>query len=228
MDKVIAIIPAGGKGIRSGLKIPKQFLKINGKELISYTIEVFQKCKEINEIYIAAPVEYFPLLEKCKAKYRFTKLKGLIPGGKERQDSVYNVLNKINFNDDDIIAVHDAARPLLSKNLLTDVIADAKRFGNAVLAVNARDTLASGKRYIESYSDRKNIYYIQTPQVFRYSELKAAFDKAYEDNFTGTDESMLVKRLGRNVFITQGSHLNFKITTPEDIKLFKKIVPAKK
>ncbi len=225
--KVVAVIPAGGKGIRSGLSLPKQFIKIKGKELISYTIEVFQKCKDVDKIYVAASPEYFPLLEKCRKKYRFTKLKELIPGGSERQDSVYNVLCSGKFYDDDLIVVHDAARPLLSKSLLKNVIAAAKKSGNGVLAVKAGDTLASGEEYIKSYPERKNIYYIQTPQVFRYSEIREAFDKAYQENFIGTDESMLVKRIGHDVRLVPGSYLNFKITTPEDIKLLKKLLPGK-
>lgn len=225
--KVIAIIPAGGKGIRSGLSLPKQFIKIKGKELISYTIEVFQRCKDIDKIYVAASGEYFPLLEKCRKKYRFTKLKDFIPGGNERQDSVYNVLRAGKFDNDDIIVVHDAARPLLSQSLLKNVIAVAKKSGNGVLAVKAGDTLAAGEEYIKSYPERDNIHYIQTPQVFRYSEIRSAFDKAYRENYYGTDESMLVKRLGHKVRLVPGSYLNFKITTPEDIKLLKKILSGK-
>lgn len=222
--KKAAVIPAGGKGIRSGLNVPKQFFKIKGKELICYTIEIFQKCREINEIYVAAPEEYFSLLGKCRTKYRFTKLKEFIPGGRERQDSVYNILQSGNFNNEDIIVVHDAARPLLSQMHLKKVIASAEEYGSGVLAVKARDTLAEGDKFIHSYAERTNIFYIQTPQVFRYRELKAAFDKAYKENFRGTDESMLVKRAGGKVRLVESSYMNFKITTPEDIEHFKKLI----
>ncbi len=211
-------------GIRSGLNVPKQFFKIKGKELICYTIEIFQKCREINEIYVAVPEEYFALLGKCRTKYRFTKLKEFIPGGRERQDSVYNILQSGNFKNDDIIAVHDAARPLLSQMLLKKVIASAEKYGSGVLAVKARDTLAEGDKFIRSYAERNNIFYIQTPQVFRYRELKEAFDKAYKEKFMGTDESMLVKRAGGKVRLVESSYMNFKITTPEDIEHFKKLI----
>jgi 2-C-methyl-D-erythritol 4-phosphate cytidylyltransferase len=225
--KVTAIIPAGGKGLRSGLKIPKQFAKIKGRELITYTIEVFQRNKSINKIIIAAPEEYFPLLEKCRSKYKFSKITGIVKGGTERQDSVYNALKSDSFADDDLILVHDAARPLLSSKLLSEIIALAVEKGNAVPAVKARDTLAYGNKIITSYLNRENVYYLQTPQAFRYSGLKFAFEKAYKDNFTGTDESMLVQRSGENINIVSGSYQNIKITTPEDLHLFKKLISDK-
>jgi 2-C-methyl-D-erythritol 4-phosphate cytidylyltransferase len=222
-----AIIPAGGKGQRSGLTVPKQFHKIGGKELISYTIEIFQKNRNIKNILVSAPEEYFPLLEHCKRKYGFTKVRSIVKGGKERQDSVYNALLGWKFSTDDYVVVHDAARPLLAGNTLNKVLQHAKYHGNAVLAMPARDTLAEANGFIMSYSERNRMYYIQTPQVFRYTDLINAFEKAYADNFYGTDESMLVHRTGIKVNLVEGSYLNFKITTPEDILLFKKIIRKK-
>jgi len=222
--KISAIIPAGGKGLRSGLKIPKQFVKIKGKELIAYTLELFQKNKRVNEIIIAAPEEYFPLLERIKKTYKFSKIKLLVKGGTERQHSVYNALTAGEFEKDDLIIVHDAARPLLSKFLLNSVLDTAIKKGNAVLAVKARDTLACGDGVITSYIDRGKIYYLQTPQIFRYKSLRKAFESAYADKFVATDETMLVNRTAEKVNIVEGSHLNFKITNPEDFKLFRKLV----
>jgi 2-C-methyl-D-erythritol 4-phosphate cytidylyltransferase len=222
--KVTAVIPAAGKGLRSGLTVPKQFHKINGKEIISYTLQVFQRNKNIDDIIVSAPEEYFPLLENCIKKHGITKLRSIVKGGKERQDSVYNAVISREFSDDDLIAVHDAARPLLPGKLLNQLIESAKVNGNAVAAVKARDTLASGENFIESYTDRSRLYYIQTPQVFKYKDLRYALEKAYEDNVFGTDESMLVHRTGLKVNLVEGSYINFKVTTPEDIALFKKLV----
>jgi 2-C-methyl-D-erythritol 4-phosphate cytidylyltransferase len=219
-----AVIPAGGIGSRSGLSLPKQFFRINGKELIAYTIEVFQNNDMIKNIIVAAPEDYFPLLEDCKIKYGLSKISLIVKGGEQRQDSVYNALVSGNFSNNDFIAVHDAARPLLSGELLTRVLEFAAKTGNAVLALKARDTLASGGAFIESYTRREQIHYIQTPQVFRYSDLRRAFDKAYEENFYGSDESMLVHRTGIKVNLIEGSYINFKITTPEDIELFNKLI----
>jgi 2-C-methyl-D-erythritol 4-phosphate cytidylyltransferase len=219
-----AIIPAGGKGLRSGLDIPKQFFMVNGRELISYSIDLFQKNRNIKNIIISAPEEYFPLLENCRIKYGFSKISHLVKGGNQRQDSVYNALISQSFGKDDFIVVHDAARPLLTDKLLNDVIECASRSGNGVLAVKARDTLAKGESVIADYVQREQIYYIQTPQVFSYIQLKDAFDEAYKDNFYATDESMLIHRRGIKVNLVEGSYLNFKVTTPEDILLVEKLI----
>jgi 2-C-methyl-D-erythritol 4-phosphate cytidylyltransferase len=220
----IAVIPAGGKGLRSGLSIPKQFYKIHGKELICHTLEVFQYNDNIDKIIICAPEEYFPLLENCKKTYNFNKIAAIIEGGNQRQDSVYNALKGWIYNEDDFVVVHDAARPLLSVKALNNVIYKAKQTSNGVLAVKARDTLAGGDTIIKSYMDREGMFYIQTPQVFRYKDIKRAFDKAYEENFYGTDESMLVHRIGIKVNLVEGSYLNFKITSPEDLIIFEKLL----
>jgi 2-C-methyl-D-erythritol 4-phosphate cytidylyltransferase len=221
--KTFAIIPAGGKGTRSGLKYPKQYLKFNGKELIVYTLEVFQKNKLIDEIIIPADPSYFNLLEKLKKKYKLTKIKGIIPGGKERQDSVYTALLSLKVNKNDLIAVHDAVRPLLPSKILTDAISTAKKKGSAVVCIKAKDTLIKGKKIINEYLNRDEVYYVQTPQIFSYRDLKKAMDTAYKDNFVGTDESMLAKRIGIKVSIVEGSPFNFKVTSKDDIEIFKRL-----
>ncbi len=225
--KTIAIIPAGGKGIRSGFTAPKQYLKFFGKELIVYTLEIFQKNKSIDEIIIAAEKSYIPLLQKLKSKYKLTKIKKIVEGGKERQDSVFNALSSISPDKNDLIAVHDAARPLLPAKVLTNAVASAKRNGSALVVVKARDTLIKGEKVVESYLDRNKIYLVQTPQIFKHKDLSEAMEKARKEKFYGTDESVLIKRVGKRINIVEGSIINFKITTNEDIKLFRKLVGKK-
>lgn len=222
--KTFAIIPAGGKGIRSGLSAPKQYLKFKGKELIAFTLDTFQKNKLIDEIIISAEKSYFPLIEKIKAKYRLTKIKRIVEGGKERQDSVFNALTSLSADKNDLIVVHDAARPLLSSKILMEAITVAKKKGNALVCVKATDTLIKGNKTVESYLDREKIFYVQTPQIFKYQDLMDAMENAYENNFYGTDESMLVKNIGKKINLVEGSFLNFKITTKSDIDLFKQLI----
>ena len=131
--KVYAVIPAGGKGKRGGTETPKQYIRFHGKELIVYTLEVFQKCNLIDEIIIAAEPSYFSLLNKIKKDYNLTKITQIVEGGEERQDSVNNVLKSLKADDNDQIAVHDAARPLLPENILTKAISTAKEKGNALV-----------------------------------------------------------------------------------------------
>jgi len=218
--KIFAIIPSGGRGTRFGSDIPKQYLRVNGKEIIAYTLEVFQNCDLIDVICVAAEKEYFGLLEKIKQKYNITKLLNIVPGGKERQDSVYNALSSIPASGEDLIAVHDAARPLLPSEILDNAISECKITGSVVTAIKARDTLIKGNKKVFDYVQREEIYYAQTPQVFRYDILKPAMDMAQQEKFTGTDESMLVKRSGSDISIVEGSSINFKITTKSDLEIF--------
>ena len=221
--KTFAIIPAGGKGKRGGTETPKQYLKFHGKELIAYTLEVFQKNNLIDEIIISAESEYFSLLNEIKDKYNLTKISQIVEGGEARQDSVHNALKAINADDNDLIAVHDAARPLLPENILTKAINIAKEKGNALVCLKARDTLLKGDEFVKEYVDRSEMYYVQTPQIFKYRDLMKAMKNAYEKNFIGTDESMLIKQIGIDINIVEGSMLNFKVTTSTDIEMFAKL-----
>ncbi len=221
--RVYAVIPAGGKGKRGGTETPKQYLSFHGKELIVYTLEVFQRNNLVDEIIISAEQAYFSLLNEIKRKYNLAKISQIIEGGEERQDSVNNALKAIKADEDDLIAVHDAARPMLSDSILTKAINTAKEKGNALVCLKARDTLLKGDQIVKEYVDRSEIYYVQTPQIFRYKDLERAMKKAYEKNFIGTDESMLIKELGIDINIVEGSMLNFKVTTATDIEIFEKL-----
>ena len=224
--KTYAIIPSGGSGLRTSHSTPKQYLKFGGKELIAYTLETFQECDFIDEIIIAAQPDFFPLLESIKENYSFTKITKIVEGGCERQFSVYNALKSISASENDLVAVHDAARPLLPKNVLENAINSAKIFDNVVVAINAKDTLIKGAENVDTYIDRKEIYYAQTPQIFRYRILMDAMISADKENFIGTDESMLVKYASNSVKIVNGSTLNFKVTTDDDIKLFQLVAES--
>jgi 2-C-methyl-D-erythritol 4-phosphate cytidylyltransferase len=221
--KVYALIPAGGKGKRGGTATPKQYVRFHGKELIVYTLEVFQKNNLIDEIIISAEQPYHTLLNKIAKDYNLTKISQVVEGGEERQDSVYNAIKAIKADDGDLVAVHDAARPMLSDAILTKAVNTAKEKGNALVCLKARDTLLKGDHIVKEYVDRSEIYYVQTPQIFRYKDLKKAMKKAYEKNFIGTDESMLIKELGIDINIVEGSMLNFKVTTMTDIEMFEKL-----
>ena len=225
--KTFAIIPAAGKSRRSGQLTPKQYIKFAGKELIVYTLEVFQKNKSVNEIIVAVHPDYFALLEKVRKKYRLTKISKIVKGGKERQDSVYNALLSIDADQNDLVAVHDAARPLLPQKVLTNAILTANKKGNALVCIKAKDTLVKGTDIVDSYVDREEVFYVQTPQVFRYKDLMRAMEAGYAADFYATDESMLVKNLGLKINIVNGSISNFKITTEDDLEFLQKHLKSK-
>jgi 2-C-methyl-D-erythritol 4-phosphate cytidylyltransferase len=221
--KVYALIPSGGIGSRTKGAIPKQYLKFNGRELISYTLDVFQQSELIDEIIIAAQSHYFPLLKKISEQYSFTKITQIVEGGKERQHSVMKALKSINASENDLIAVHDAVRPLLPQSVLNKTLEAAAASGAAIAALKAQDTLIKGTDIIRSYTDRNEYYYVQTPQVFRYGILAGAMRQAETEGFIGTDESMLVHRAGFDIKIIDGSSFNFKITNKDDVRLFELI-----
>lgn len=225
--KTFAIIPAAGKGKRSGLSIPKQYLKFDNKELIVYTLEVFQKNKSVDEIIVAAHPDYFALLEKIRKKYKLTKISKIVKGGKERQDSVFNALKEINADKNDLVAIHDAARPLLPQKILTDAVNIAHKKGNALVCIKAKDTLIKGTDIVESYIDREEVFYVQTPQVFRYKDLMRAMEAGYAADFYATDESMLIQNLGIKINIVTGSISNFKITDQDDLGFLRKCLKSK-
>ncbi len=222
--KICAIIPSGGIGSRFNSPIPKQYIKVLGKELIVYTLQTFQNCKEISEIIIPAHESYFDLLNLIKKENNFSKISKIVHGGKERQDSVYNGIIAGDFEANDLIAVHDAARPLLSRTLLEKAINLARNFDSVVVGIKARDTLFNADDIVSHYIDRSKIYYAQTPQIFRFRILKKAFDLAFEKGFSGTDESMLVKNAGFDIKVVDGEFENFKITSKSDLETFKKLV----
>lgn len=224
--KTYAIIPSGGLGKRTNSPLPKQYIQFAGKELIAYTLQVFQSSKHVDEIIVAAQSSYFPLMESIKQNFGLTKFTCLVEGGEERQHSVYNALKSIKADENDIILVHDAVRPLLTKEILYDSIQTAKNFGAAVVALKAKDTLIRGTESVVDYVDRSEFFYAQTPQVFKYKIIIDAMKKAKAENFVGTDESMLVHRAGYEVKIVNGSSLNFKVTTNEDIQLLSLILKS--
>lgn len=232
--KVVAIIPASGKGLRAGsankkgIATPKQYLRVNNKELIAFTLEKFQKNKFIHEIIIAAEPIYFDLLLKIINKYRFRKVKLIVEGGHTRQHSVYNALLSADATENDLIVVHDAARALLPDEVLSNAIKTAKEKGNALVCIKAKDTLIKAQKYVDEYLNRDEVYYVQTPQIFKYKDLLRAMNKAFKENFIGTDESMLVQKIGKRINLVEGSVFNFKITTQEDIKLFERLAKTLK
>ncbi|HED09009.1 MAG TPA: 2-C-methyl-D-erythritol 4-phosphate cytidylyltransferase [Ignavibacteria bacterium] len=219
--KTFVIIPAGGKGLRSGSSVPKQYLKFYGKELIAYTIETFQKSGLVDQIIIAAELAYHKRLLQIIKEYKFTKVNSIVDGGTTRQDSVFNCIKSLNAEKNDMVVVHDAARPLLTKTVLNNAIKYAEEKGNAVVSIKAKDTLVKGANTVDSYIKRENVHYIQTPQIFKYKDFIKAIKYSEENNYSGTDESSLMKKIGKRIFLVNGSAINIKITTKEDLKIFK-------
>lgn len=214
-NRVIAIIVAAGRGKRLGSSLPKQFLKVRGRTILEMSVGAFEQNKYVDEIFVAANADYCELTEKlCRG---FSKLKKIVAGGAERQDSVRAALDCLR-GENGIVLVHDAARPFVSEAVINAVIEGTADFGAAIPTVPAKDTIrqvdGTGSRTLQ----RETLACVQTPQGFRISLLKHAFEKAQVEGFLGTDDASLVERMGINISMVQGEDANRKITTREDLE----------
>lgn len=214
MTEVAAIIVAAGRGKRFGSA--KQFAILKGLPLVYWSLERFEKHPEVDRIVLVIPPEE----EKGTFLRRYKKLQAVVPGGTERQDSVWQGFKQIDPSRTGIVLVHDGVRPLLSEGLITRVIHAARDKGAAVPGVALDETIkeAKGEDVIKTH-DRNSLYRIQTPQGFSYALLKEALESAARDKFYGTDEAMLLERLGKRVVVVEGDPKNIKITNPSDIKV---------
>lgn len=215
----IAIIPAAGNGRRMNAGVNKQYLVLDDRPVVAHTLAVFDHHPRIDRIYLVSPPSE---IDYCRteivAKYGLTKVAGILPGGAQRQDSVYSGLCGCDAVDDDLVIVHDGARPFLAPEIIDAVLATAQQTGACTVGVPVKDTI---KRVVGDVAvetpDRASLWQIQTPQGFRYSLLREAHETARHNGFNGTDDAVLVERLGRTVTMVPGSYRNFKITTPEDL-----------
>lgn len=215
------IIPASGSGIRFGSKTPKQFLKIDGTEILILTLSRFHSDKRIKSVFISAQKKYIGKIENLVRKYSIHKVKEVVEGGTLRQDSVYNSLKKIKCGKNDRIIVHDAVRPFVSRKLLNDLIESSPDYDCVVPGIRLTDTvkLTNDNGIVIKTVPRENLWSIQTPQIFSYSKLSEAFDYASGHKFIGTDEASLMEYAGFKVKIIEGELSNIKITTRKDLVL---------
>jgi len=237
--KVIVIIPAAGLGTRMAPmpsakdikeKKPhpsKQFNDLAGTPILIHTLRKFAAVDAVNEIWIALrenEIAGFRERLAADAKDVLQKKVEFVIGGEHRQQSVEHALNAINAAPDDIVLVHDAVRPLVTPEVIHEVIEAAKKYGAAIAGLPAVDTVKQVERtsegaIIKATIPRAAIVLAQTPQGFRYSVIKKAFDEAAADGFMGTDEASLAERSGHEVAVVMGSPKNLKITSPGDMEL---------
>jgi 2-C-methyl-D-erythritol 4-phosphate cytidylyltransferase len=226
---IAAIIAAAGIGVRMGHTIAKPYMLLGNKPILAHTLAVFETIKEIREVIVVVhPEELDYCQEKVISPFGFKKVLRLVPGGKERQDSVYNALKALRNEDNlEIILVHDGVRPFVTPEQVARVIQAARSCGAAILGLPAQDTLKTvdGEGLIRQTLDRKDVWQVQTPQAFQTPLLWRAFTEAYSRDFYGTDEASLVEALLQPVAIVPGSPLNLKITTPDDLALAEAILP---
>lgn len=228
MVKIEAIVPAAGSGTRMGSKTKKQYLALDGIPLVGYALKTMEASPIVqNIVVVVSPGEE----EYCRSavvdKLGLNKVAAIVPGGKERQDSVYNGLLALS-PEIDIVVIHDGARPLFSLDILESVIAAAQTHGAATCAVPAKDTIkmADEGNFVTGTLPRDRTWLVQTPQAFRYELIIKAHRSARAGGLLATDDTALVESLGGKVKVVMGSYGNIKITTPEDLDVAMAIIKA--
>lgn len=221
---ISAIILAGGKGKRMGAKVSKQYIEVKGKPILYYTLERFAACKDIDKIVLVLPKDEIEYCTKEIIDKYSLKVDIIVEGGDERQDSVFNALEKL--DDDGIVLIHDGARPFVSERIIKDGIKYAKLYGAAAPGVTPKDTIKIKDKNSFSLStpDRNELVAIQTPQVFKIDIIKECHRKIREDKLTVTDDTMVVESYNNKVYLFEGEYTNIKITTPEDLIIAEKLV----
>jgi len=226
MSKVTALIPAAGMGKRMGKAVAKQFLLLGDKPVLAHTLLVFQRAPEIDEIIpILSQEDMEGCLRDVIEKYHITKVKTLVVGGKERQDSVANGLKKME-KDASIVLVHDGVRPFVTPEMIKESVDHARKGECVAVGVPIKDTIkeVDDKKIVCRTLERNRLWAIQTPQVFPLKVIKHAYEESYRHKVYCTDDATLVELAGGKVHVIMGSYDNIKITTPEDLTLAEEIL----
>lgn len=218
--KVTAIIAAAGQGKRMGRGINKVFIPLSHCPVLVHTVRKFSQCEEVDDLVIVTGPDEVAEVKEMLANVNNIKPWKIIAGGSERQYSIANALAAID-KDSEITLVHDGARPLIELEIIQNVIAAARQYNAAGVAVPVKDTIKTvdNQGFITATPPRNTLWAIQTPQAFTTKLLREAYTKAAHDGYLGTDDAGLVERLGVKVKIVPGSYNNIKITTPEDLTI---------
>lgn len=223
------VIAAAGQGSRMKTRVNKQFLLLKSHPVLAYSLDFFEKQDMVDEIVVVTSEKE---LDYCQReivdKFHYRKVSAVLPGGKERQDSVWEGLKYLS-PDTDFVAVHDGARPLLSSDVLRRLLSEAREWGAAIPGVASKDTLKMVDKdsFVRQTIDRSMVYSIQTPQVFLYSELREAYQLASEENYYATDDAALFEKYIGRVKLVAGDYNNIKITTPEDLMIARSLLEGR-
>ena len=226
--KVIAIIFAGGTGVRMSAELPKQFLEVEGKPIIIHTLDLFENSSFVDEIYIACKENYMDLLIELVERFGINKVRSIVPGGTSALGSQYNGLAEAaKYNSEDaIVLIHDGVRPCINEELIEKVIRLTERKGAVATCTPMFETpvVSKGGEIVEETPLRADCYTAQAPQAFRLGELLKAHEevRAVNPEYKGlVDSCSLMRSISKDVAILKGPRSNIKVTTPEDLYIFK-------
>lgn len=225
----VALLTAAGSGTRMHQDIPKQFIHVDNKPVIIYTLEAFQAHPSIDAIVVVTLESWSAVLWAYAKQFNITKLKWVIAGGQTGQESIKKGLDllKSELSDEDVVMIHDGNRPLVSSEIISDSLATFSRYGSAVAAIPCTEVVFETDDGLSSMvsTPRERLRRTQTPHTYRLGELYAAHEEALRRGITNTAAScMLMKELGRMTYFSKGSEENLKITTLDDLKIFKALL----
>lgn len=225
---ITAVILAGGSGARMGQDIPKQFIDVLGKPVLAYTLEAFQKHQLINSVEIVCINGWQDTVWEYARCYGIDKLKWVVTGGMTVQESIRNGVFHLegNVSDEDIIIIHDGIRPIVDESVLSDVILKAQLYGNAVssLPYNEQIFIMDDDISTRKYIPREMLRRVSTPQAYKFGKLKEAYQEAFERGIGihgSSYANTLIADLGERIYFASGSEKNIKLTTKEDLEIFK-------
>lgn len=229
----VALLIAGGSGNRMHQDIPKQFLTVNERPVIVYTLEAFESHPEIDAIAVVCIEGWDQVLWAYAKQFNITKLQYIVPGGKNGQDSIRNGVYELekHFAPDDIVLIHDAIRPMVSAEIISDNIRVAREYGNAITVIPCAEAMMQTDDGLVSTGSypRDNLKRTQTPQAFRIGDICDLHRRALEAGVTNSVASCTLKiEMGEPVYFSAGSEKNIKLTTVEDIDIFKALLAAKR
>lgn len=232
-QKVIALLTAAGVGSRTNQDIPKQFFHINNKPLIIYTMEAFQQHPNVDEILVVCLDGWHEILKAYAKQFNITKLKYVVSGGSTGQESIYNGLKELekHCDKDDVVIVHDGNRALVSNEIISGALSTFYQYGSAVVAIPTTEVVFVSEDKIKSTEEisRDKLVRTQTPHIYTLGKLLWAHDEAKKRNLPPTAASCsLMKELGETTYFSKGSEKNLKITTLEDLEIFKAILNSEK
>lgn len=231
-----ALIIAGGSGTRMGQKIPKQFININDKPILIYTLEGFQKHPMIDAIEVVCIDGWHEVLWAYANQFGITKLKWVVPGGKTGQESIRNGVYNLEgiAKEDDLVIVHDGIRPMVDESVLTDVIKVAKEKGNAVTSLPYNEQIfvinPENPETTKQYIPRETLRRVSTPQAYRFDLLDRSYHRAFEEEigiYGSSYTNTMMVELGETLYFAAGSDKNIKLTTQDDLELFKGYLKSK-
>lgn len=224
--KRFAVIVAGGKGLRMGKELPKQFIELDNLPVLMHTIRTFHNFDQGMGIYVVLPKEHIDFWENLCRKYSFDIEHSVVIGGKERFHSVKNGLSAVSTDSDGVVAVHDGVRPFISHEALDRLFNTAQEKGVAVPVIDSVNSVRIADEKGNRAIDRNSVKLVQTPQVFHLSKIREAFIQEFSVRFT--DEAAVYEETGREIILVKGDEANIKITTPVDLLVAESLIKAKK